>query len=327
MFLSIGVVLFLIVLIIVIIMETNASKTSAKDFFLNLGVIVALYTVVVALLNLLFTVINVSYPKITGAYQYYAGSQSISLPVATLIIFFPIFILLMWLLERSFRVEPEKRNLPVKKWLSFITLFIGGIALAGDLVTVLYYFLDGQEMTAAFLLKVLAVFVVALMIFLFYIAEIRNRLTSKSRKVWLGISLALLLASVIWGFAVLGSPSTQRLVKLDMQKVSELQNMQWQIVNYWQTNGSIPQTWESQTLDPQNNKPYEYRKTGEMTFELCAEFNRESTNTNNQYGDMMRDYSIAKPGIMGNEDWRHEAGRHCFEREIDPVAYPTQVRG
>src|SRR3989344_8467627 len=86
-------------------------RTTPKDFFINLGAIVALYTVVVTLLNLLFTIINVAYPKVTSYYSYYPGSQSISFPVATLIIFFPVYILLMWLLERGYFSEPEKKNL------------------------------------------------------------------------------------------------------------------------------------------------------------------------------------------------------------------------
>src|ERR1035437_968397 len=173
-------------------METQ-TKTSAKDFFINLGAIVALYVTVVSLLNLLFTVINNAYPQI--GYTYY-GSQSISMPVATLIIFFPLFILLMWLMERSYVVEPEKKNLGVRRWLTYITLFVAGLTLAGDLVTVIYYFIDGQELTTGFLLKILSVFVVILVVFLNYISDIRNRLTSMSRKVWLDISLVLILGSI-----------------------------------------------------------------------------------------------------------------------------------
>src|SRR3989344_5660139 len=111
---------------------SSKPRTTPKDFFINLGAIVALYTVVVTVLNLLFTVINVAYPKVTD--YYYMGSQSISFPVSTLIIFFPVYILLMWLLEKGYTSEPEKRNLPVRRWLSYVTLFISGLVLAGDLV-------------------------------------------------------------------------------------------------------------------------------------------------------------------------------------------------
>ena len=46
-------------------------KTSAKDFFLNLGAIVALFTVVANLIDLLFTAINKAFPLITDNYSYF----------------------------------------------------------------------------------------------------------------------------------------------------------------------------------------------------------------------------------------------------------------
>lgn len=306
--------------------STSSGRASARDFFLNLGAIVALYTVVVSLLNLLFRVINVAFPQTLNTYSYF-GSQSISMPVATLIIFFPIYILLMWVLEKGYKVEPEKKQLAVRRWLSYITLFIAGLALAGDLVTVLYYFIDGQELTSGFLLKVLSVFVVALMVFMYYISDIRNRLNPKSQKLWLGVSLIIILASIIWGFAFLGSPRTQRLIKYDNQKISDLQNLQYQVINYWQVNGMVPEKWTDTMLDIQTGRPYEYKKTGSMTFELCAEFNKGSMMNQNQY-PAIRDASYpVKGGMMSNDNWQHDMGRKCFERLIDPIAYPTKVRG
>lgn len=312
-------------------MET---KTSAKDFFLNLGAIVALYTTVVSLLNLLFTVINNAYPQINSG-SYFVGSQSISMPVATLIIFFPIFILLMWLLEKSYVTEPAKKHLGVRKWLTYITLFIAGIVLAGDLVTVLYHFLDGQELTASFLLKVLSVLIIILAVFLYYISDIRNKLNAKSRKIWLGVSIAIVLASIIWGFSVLGSPHTQQLIKYDNQKVADLQNIQYQVISYWQMNGMIPvslsdisssQPYTIVPKDPQSKTTYEYDKTGAMTFDLCAEFNKENTTNQNNIGAAPVSYP-AKSSIIQNDNWNHGAGHQCFSRTIDPVAYPTQVKG
>ncbi|OHA93281.1 MAG: hypothetical protein A3E02_00375 [Candidatus Zambryskibacteria bacterium RIFCSPHIGHO2_12_FULL_38_34] len=320
-------------------MEPNQNsliKTSAKDFFLNLGVIVALYTTVISLINLLFTVINNAYPQINSGY-YYMGSQSISMPVATLIIFFPIFILLTWLLEKVYRLEPEKKHLAVRRWLSYITLFVAGIVLAGDLVTILYYFIDGQELTAGFLLKVLSVFVVTLSVFLYYISDIRNKLTKKSQKTWLIISAVIILVSIIWGFSVLGSPYTQRLIKYDNQKITDLANIQWQVISYWQVNGMLPvslsditsaQAYTVVPTDPQSKTTYEYAKTDTMTFKLCAEFNKESTNNNqNQYPVPMSVSYPAKGIVIQNDNWNHPSGHYCFSRIIDPTLYPTQVRG
>ncbi|HEV7424507.1 MAG TPA: DUF5671 domain-containing protein, partial [Candidatus Paceibacterota bacterium] len=164
-------------------MDPNQTKSrgSAKDFFLNLGAFIALYTLVGSLLGLLFTIINTAYPQIVNGYNY-NGSSSISWPVATLVVFFPIFILLMWFLEREYRGEPEMQSSLAHRGLTYVTLFISGLVIAGDLITVVYYFIDGQELTTGFLLKVLVLFIIASSIFVYYISDLRGKLT-KSRRV------------------------------------------------------------------------------------------------------------------------------------------------
>ena len=79
--------------------------------------------------------------------------------------------------------------------------------------------------------------------------------------------------------------------------------------------------------DPQSKTTYEYDKTGTMTFDLCAEFNKENMNQN-QYPVAAAPVSYPVKGtILQNDNWNHPAGHQCFSRVIDPVAYPTQVRG
>lgn len=308
-------------------METQI-KTSggAKDFFINLGAIVALYTLVISLINLLFTVINTAYPQITNGYNY-LSSASISWPVATLIIFFPIFILLMYLMEKAYIMEPERKSVGIHKWLTYITLFISGLALVGDLIMVLYYFIDGQELTAGFLLKILVVLVIAGAIFTYYISEIRDRLTSKSRKIWRIVAGVIILASIVWGFTVLGSPRTQRLYKYDEQKVNDLMNISNQIQSFYGLKGILPKTLDEMSpdyyypvVDVQNQKSYEYEKTGDTTYNLCAEFNQASND-----GEKMTAPRLSYPQYGGVISWIHPDGYHCFTQSINPNIYSKPV--
>ena len=146
-------------------LQVSSGQATAKDFFLHLGAIAGLYATAIALVNLLFTVIDNAYPAVIE-YNYYSSS-SISLPVATLIIIFPIFILLSRLVYKTYELEPDKKQLGIRRWLTYITLFVAGIILASDLVTVLYKFLDGQDLTTAFIFKALVVFVLTGAIFKF----------------------------------------------------------------------------------------------------------------------------------------------------------------
>ena len=301
-------------------METQ-TKTSAKDFFINLGAIVALGFFVGNLISLLFTIINKAYPLTTG-YNYY-GSSSISFPVAALIIIFPVYILLMWFLERGYISEPEKRSVGIRKWLTYITLFISGFALAGDLVTVLYYFIDGRDITAGFLLKVLSVLVISLSIFFYYISDVTGKSNGKSRKIWVAVSAIVIILCIVWGFSVLGSPRTQQLLKYDEQKVSDLQNIDNSVQNFYSLKGFLPkdfaelstQNYYVNNIDAQTGKTYEYWKTSDTTYDLCAEFNKELTGT---------DYST-KPMVYGGNTWVHGVGKICFPKTINPNTYSKPI--
>ena len=45
---------------------------------------------------------------------------------------------------------------------------------------------------------------------------------------------------IIAAFFIIGTPNSARLTQYDQQKVSDLQNIQTQIVNYWQKKSALP---------------------------------------------------------------------------------------
>ncbi|MFA7216679.1 MAG: DUF5671 domain-containing protein [Candidatus Paceibacterota bacterium] len=302
-------------------------KTKPIDFFLIIGSMVALYAIVINILNLLFTIINHAYPALDS---YYNATSSISFPVAFLIIVFPIFAILEWFLNKNYNDHPEKKDLPIKKWLSYLTLFISGAVIAGSLVTVLYYFLDGRDLTSGFLLKTFSVLIILFLVFGYYISETKDILTSKSKKVWLVSSLVLVILSIVLGFVVIGSPKTQRLKKYDMQKVSDIQQLQSEVVSFWQINGELPKSLPElkdqygyvSLNQPQSEKPYEYSTLSLKSFEICADFSFKSEK-NNLYSRSIIDtkYNYNTPS-----DWSYDQGRSCFTYVINEDIYKPSVR-
>lgn len=220
----------------------------------------------------------------------------------------------------------------MRKWLIYITLFITGAVLAGDLVVLIYYFLDGQELTTGFILKILSVSAVAGAIFGYYADDLKDRLTGSRRNMWRVVSATMVIGSIVAGFSVLGTPQSQRLLRYDSEKVSDLQNIQWQIVNYWQQKGTLPAKLAELEdpisgfiipTDAQTEAPYEYQKTGTLSFNLCAVFNKSLQTVNNSTSRTMYPESMGnKPG----DSWQYEAGRHCFSRTIDPELYPIRQK-
>lgn len=293
-------------------------------------------------MHLLFRVINVAFPEVTQNFGYYYGySNPISFPIATLIVAFPLFLLLSWFLHKTYAVDPSLRDATLRKWLVYITLFVAGVVLAGDLVTLLYRFLDGQELTTAFLLKVLAVLVVAGSVFGYFLSDLRGRLTDQNRTYWRIFSTVLVLGAIVLGFAVVGSPRTQRLLRYDAQRVQDMQNIQWQLVSHWQTKRALPATlaeltadkisgWQNPT-DPETGEPYEYERTTNLSFRLCSEFDKPTPKYQGRYDGPIRPLptmSVAVEPVMlkDADNWYHDAGRTCFERTIDPDLYPPFVR-
>ncbi|KND48995.1 MAG: hypothetical protein AB200_01020 [Parcubacteria bacterium C7867-005] len=308
------------------------NKTTIRDFFLQLGAMISLYAGAIALLNLLFRVINVAFPQVTEYYGYYYSS-SISFPVATLIIIFPLFLILSSLLQKSYAVDPTLREGSVRRWLLYITLFVAGAVLVADLITLLYLFIDGQEMTAGFLLKVLSVFVVAGSVFGYFLADLRSTLTTKNRMAWRIFSIILVVGSILVGFSVIGSPSTQRMQRQDSERINNLQNIQSQVTSYWQQKGILPAKTEDLNAnniggwvvpkDPKTEKSYEYTKVDGQSFKLCATFEKPTPKMMKN-GSMVD--SSAMYGLKNGSNWQHEAGYQCFIRTIDPDFYPVQKR-
>lgn len=308
-------------------------KVTPKDFFLWVGAMFALYGSVIALISLLFDYINYAFPDVLNGYiDPYAAD--IRYEVASLIVLFPVLLVLMRLIRKGIARDESKKDLWVRRWALYLTVFIAGVTIVGDVITLLYYFLGG-EITTRFILKVLVVFLVAGGGFLHFLADIWGYwilFPKRAQSVGYAVG-ALILATVVAGFLIIGSPSQIRMYRLDDRKVSDLSNLQSQIVDYWRQKERLPQTFDVLRdsiggsyipVDPQTGEPYEYRTTGALSFELCANFNMESReDVNGRPSSPRMITAVEKPGMIEvSDNWKHAAGRHCYQRTIDPDRYP-----
>lgn len=300
------------------------SKTSPKDFFLHLLAIIALYMSAASLMTLLFQYINVMFPDPLG-YDGYSGiTGGIRYAMASLIIIFPVYLYVSKMLNSEYVAVPEKREYKLRKWLVYFTLFVAGLTIITDLVVLIYNFLGG-DMTSRFALKILVVLLVAVVVFWYYQKDLKNVLSSKQIKsLAYGVSL-FILASIVAGFFTAGSPMKARLYNFDERKVSDLQSIQYEIMNTWQRKQVLPNSLAELNntisgfkvpVDFQTAKGYEYSLKSATSFELCAEFNLPT-----DFGAVGRSIS-AYPSDSYGDNWNHESGRQCFERSIDPALYP-----
>ena len=147
-------------------------------------------------------------------------------------------------------------------------------------------------------------------------------------KIFIYAVIAIVACAIIAGFFFIGSPAEQRLIRFDEQRVQNLQFIQGEVLNYWQSKGKLPEKLAdlvdsirgiSVPQDPETNANYVYNVKGVQTFELCADFARPSQDMTNGIK------AVPAPYGYTSENWAHKDGHICFGRSIDQDFYPVKT--
>lgn len=320
-----------------------ASETSVKsgprDIFLHLLNMLTFYVSAVSFITLWIKYINALFPDRLNFY--YPGIlDGILWSTSILVVALPVRLLTSWILARDFGEYPEKRELAIRKWLVYLTLFVSSVTIIGDLVTLVYNFLKG-ELTLSFFLKILVVLATASAVFAYFLWDLRskNGIPIGQLKAVMAAASLIVIASIIGGFLIVGSPAAQRDRRFDERRINDLAMIQDQIISHWMRKDELPKTLQdlqnaisgfTPPADPETDAPYEYRPMGALSFELCAAFATEQkeTDATGRY-DMPRPIYFDGPYKGGQPvsfNWRHNAGHACFSRTIDPDFYPKEMR-
>src|SRR3989344_80612 len=141
---------------------TETNKNLPRDVFLYLLSIGTLIASATYFGVLVFQYINVYFPDLINDYYFSASNYygTIRQALATLIVIFPAYIWVSVFLKKDIQENPEKRDLKIRKWLLYLTVFVAALVVIGDLVALIDTFLEG-ELTTRFILKVLAIIFIA----------------------------------------------------------------------------------------------------------------------------------------------------------------------
>jgi hypothetical protein len=300
---------------------------SAKDAFGYLVLFSTLYVSAVAFIKLIYQFINRAFPDAAEAYSAWDGSEeTIRWSAAALIIAFPLFMVLSRRAYRATRQDPEKRTSKVRKWLTYLTLFVAAATLLGDGITLVYYLLGG-ELTVRFLLKALTIGAVAGGVFGYYLWDLRQGEAKPEeiaashrgvRALGFGVSVAVALA-LAGSFVAVGTLGEARARKIDQTRSQHLALIAGSIDSYWNVHRELPPDLASlagdrinaprNVYDPVTGLVYEYKPGEDGSYELCATFDSEER----------------QPKVYGAERfWGHPQGRHCFQIEVE--RYDTESR-
>jgi hypothetical protein len=127
-----------------------------------------------------------------------------------------------------------------------------------------------------------------------------------------GVAASLfVVAGVGAGILIVGGPGHARGQRLDDLRLDSLRMISSEVDRFEQKHHALPQTLEGLDAgdaggeswrDPETKAPYEYRRTGAASYEMCARF-----------------------AVASDQDedrqWRHGIGRSCFELSVDAPAH------
>ncbi|MDF2529745.1 MAG: hypothetical protein K0Q57_625 [Gammaproteobacteria bacterium] len=286
-------------------MLAETSQKDPKTLFLQLFSIVTLYISFSTMLTLLFTFINLQWGKI----GYLTSIWGMQMQLSTLLIAFAAY---AW---SCFRIR--KAAQPIRKFFVYLTLFLLGLLILGDAISVIYYFLSGG-ITLAFVLKALTLFALSTGVIYFYFIDGKQGVSSGLFKTYMAVSTVIVILTLAYAFYTVGSPTNARLAGQDAKRTWDLQQIQSQISSYYKHKKQLPASLGALTdpisgykapIDEVTNKPYGYQVISAKSFSLCAEFALPSS--------MAVEKIVSYWGADG-WNWEHPKGYYCFVRTIDP---------
>lgn len=147
---------------------------TARDTFVYLLLFASLAFVASYLVTLIHAILDLSLPDPSNEeWRVRNATNSIQWSIATLAVATPVFVWMTVFTRRQISEDAGRRRSPVRKWLTYLALFVTASVLCSVAVYVIYSFLSG-ETTLRFLLKALTVAIVSAAIFGFYLRDIRD---------------------------------------------------------------------------------------------------------------------------------------------------------
>jgi hypothetical protein len=159
----------------------GSSGEMARDAFFYLLAFITLVVWTQALGEMAFVFIDHLIPDTLNRY-YGDPSWQVAFALARLIVAYPVYLWLMRQLNRDLSTNREKYFSGVRKWLTYLTIWVAALIAIGALIAFLTSFLRG-ELTLRFLLKVLVVLVIDGGVLWYYTHWIRREPAPKTLRV------------------------------------------------------------------------------------------------------------------------------------------------
>jgi hypothetical protein len=133
---------------------------SAREAFSYLALFASLYVCAYSLGALVFDSIDWWLPEPGGRRKPEMVAESMRWAIAWLVVVIPVFVFASSRVASATRRDPTARLSPVRRQLTYATMFVASAVIIGDLASLVYHLLGG-DLTVRFVLKVLTVGIIA----------------------------------------------------------------------------------------------------------------------------------------------------------------------
>lgn len=298
-------------------------NNSAKFAFLYLLSLVALSFVAVNVGQIIFQFINKYIFDVLGQNNAAFSSEILKFAIASLVIATPTYYFCNKFIYSSLYKGDLDKESGVRKWLTYLIIFVAFLVMIGSLIAILVNFLNGA-LTNQIILKCLTTLLISGIVFSFYFYDIRreNIQGQKDRvlKIYFFASLFLIVITFVASLFIVESPKLARNRQIDQKVIGNFYEIDANLNSYYQTNKKLPAQLsdlktefpylnDSLFQNPVTNEVFKYQIKGDREYELCATFLTDAKDTTKN-----RDISY-----YTDSRWPHGLGYQCLTQRIQPL--------
>lgn len=295
----------------------SSKNEQAKFAFFYMLSLVALLFMSLSSGMIIFQIINKYVVDILHNYNDFSMEQ-LKFAISAIIISTPIYYFTTRQILRNLHEGKLDKDSGIRKWLTYFILLVSSVVMIGWMIGIINSFLDG-ELTMKFILKAVTAIAIAGIVFSYYLYDIRREDVEKRSKIimiYFFTSLVLILAVFITSLFIVESPRETRNRKIDNLILEDFTEIDRAVNDYYREFNELPEDLDiiqeefnyinSDDLeDSIHNKRYEYKVTGDRSYEICASFLTSN----------IKDGSIYQYNYYG-EEWEHESGYQCIKQKL-----------
>lgn len=292
-------------------------NNAAKFAFFYLLSLVALIFLSTSVGVVVFQIINkfVIDPVRPFAGRFDPGA--IKFAISAIIIAAPIYYTTVWQINKNLFSGELDKEAGVRRWLSYLILFITSVVMIGWAIGTINSFLGG-ELSLKFALKALTSVIISGTVFSYYLYDIKREEVkgkkSKTVQAYFYSTLVVVVASLIASFFFVESPVETRNRLRDEMLLERFNIMDNAINSHFAETKQLPADLqilidnrlildEEVIKDPITGAKIEYRPGKDRVYELCGTFlgSNKDKDTGSEFS---------------RERWPHEAGFQCLSQRV-----------